>query len=77
MHMDDFERLLEIQLARLLDPVVEGPHPPRKRRKPPVALVHPRPDAGGLDELPPDIVVLDETDPLAVAVRVTAGTLAF
>jgi hypothetical protein len=30
--MDQFDRLLEIQLARLLDPIVEAPAPPRRRQ---------------------------------------------
>ena len=32
MQMDDFERFLQVSLARLLDPIVEGPVPPRRRR---------------------------------------------
>ena len=31
MHMDGFDRLLEVELARVLDPVVKTPAPPRSR----------------------------------------------
>jgi hypothetical protein len=30
-HMDGFETLLEIELARVLDPIVRTPAPPRSR----------------------------------------------
>ncbi len=31
MHMDDFDRFLDVELARVLDPVVLTPAPPRSR----------------------------------------------
>jgi len=31
MHMDDFDRFLDVELARVLDPVVRTPAPPRSR----------------------------------------------
>ena len=31
MHMDDFDTLLEIELARVLDPIVRTPAPRRSR----------------------------------------------
>jgi hypothetical protein len=31
MHMDDFDRFLNVELARALDPVVRMPAPPRSR----------------------------------------------
>ena len=31
MHMDDFDRFLDIELARVLDPVVRNPAPRRSR----------------------------------------------
>jgi hypothetical protein len=33
MHMDDFDRLLELELARMLDPIVAAPAPRRRRRR--------------------------------------------
>jgi hypothetical protein len=32
MHMDDFDSFLDVELARVLDPVVITPAPPRSRR---------------------------------------------
>ena len=63
--MKNFDRLLEFQLARLLDPIVKESHPPRRRRKRPEALVRLRAVAGGFGELPSDIVSLAEPVPLA------------
>ena len=31
MHMDDFDKFLDVELARVLDPVVLTPAPPRSR----------------------------------------------
>jgi hypothetical protein len=31
MHMDDFDMFLDVELARVLDPVVRTPAPPRSR----------------------------------------------
>jgi hypothetical protein len=31
MHMDDFDKFLDVELARVLDPVVRTPAPPRSR----------------------------------------------
>ncbi len=45
MHMDDIDRLLEIELARLLDPIVDAPAPRRRRRRDKGVL---RAVAGGL-----------------------------
>jgi hypothetical protein len=56
--MDDFDRLLEAQLARLLDPVVVAPRPPRRRRGKRVQL-----------DLPAEVVA---TEPVPVAVVVLA-----
>ena len=33
MQMDHFDRYLETSLAHMLDPVVEGPAPPRRRSR--------------------------------------------
>jgi len=43
MRMDDFDRRLEIELAHLLDPIVDAPAP-RRRRQPTLRAL-----AGGLD----------------------------
>jgi hypothetical protein len=38
MHMDRFDRRLELELARWLDPIVDLPAPRRRRRRALVAL---------------------------------------
>ena len=50
MRMDHLDRLLELELARLLDPIVDAPFPRRRRRR----WAH------------PDLVVLVEPVPLAI-----------
>jgi hypothetical protein len=46
MRMDDFDRRLEIELANLLDPIVDAPAPRRRRQSTLRAI------AGGLDGQP-------------------------
>jgi hypothetical protein len=60
--MDHFDRRLEIDLARLLDPIVDAPVPRRRRRSGLKAL------QGGLSGLPADTVVLAEPVPAGVPV---------
>jgi len=57
MHMDDFDRLLERELARMLDPIVAALAPGRRRRR-------------GLSVLtvaPSPVAILVEPIPVAVA----------
>jgi hypothetical protein len=62
MHMDDFDRLLALELARMLDPVVEAPPPPRRRRRPvPLEAV-----TGGLATVPAEVAVVVEPIPIAL-----------
>ena len=74
--MDQFDRLLEIQLARLLDPIAEAPAPPRRRQ--------PR-KQGGLRALtgglamgrpgrPLDLLVVAEPIPVIAVVPTPVGT---
>ena len=56
MHMDDFDRQLELELARLLDPIVAAPAP--RRRRP------------GLVVLQPEMTVPVELVPAAVVAPV-------
>ena len=60
--MDTFDRRLEVELAHLLDPIVDAPVPRRRR---PGAL---RTLQGGLAGLPVDTVILAE--PVVVAAPV-------
>jgi hypothetical protein len=64
--VDDFDLRLELELAHLLDPVVDGPVP-RRRRQPTFRAV-----AGGLDEQPVDVTIVAESVPVAVAAPVAA-----
>jgi hypothetical protein len=63
--MDHFDRRLEIDLAHLLDPIVDAPPPRRRRQKGPRALT------SGMNGLPLEIVVVAEP----VLVVAPAGTL--
>jgi len=56
MHMDQLDRILELELARLLDPIVHAPVPPRRRRR------------GGLTVIVSDVAVLVEPVPVAVPI---------
>ena len=62
--MDDFERRLDIELAHLLDPIVDAPVP-RRRRQSSLRMVD-----GGLNASPPEIGAVHEP----VAVVVPLGT---
>jgi len=62
VRMDHFDRLLELELARLLDPVVDAPAPRRRRRRASTLKA----TAGGLTVLPSDMVLLAEPVPLAI-----------
>jgi len=63
MRMDDFDRRLEIELAHLLDPIVDAPAPRRRRQSVLRAI------AGGLDGQPlvELTVVVPEPIPAIVA----------
>jgi len=65
MRMDDFDQRLEIELAHLLDPIVDAPAP-RRRRQPILRAI-----AGGLVDGQPGVelmtLVVPETLPVAVA----------
>jgi len=63
--MDHFDRRLEIDLAHLLDPIVDAPAPRRRRQKGLRAL------AGGMSGLPLEMVIVAEP----VLVVAPAGTL--
>ncbi len=63
--MDNFDRRLEVELAHLLDPIVAGPVPRRRR---PGAL---RTLQGGLTSLPVETILIAEP----VAVAAPAATL--
>jgi len=69
IQMDHFDRLLEIGLARMLDPIVNGPTPPRRWRRTLTAL-HLVP--GGISALPADMAVIAE--PVPVAIPAQMGT---
>lgn len=56
MHMDQVDRILELELARLLDPIVRAPVPPRRRRR------------GGLTVVVSDIAVFVEPAPVVVPI---------
>ena len=56
MHMDPLDRLLELELARLLDPIVNAPVPRRRRRR------------GGLTVVASDLPVLVEPVPVVVPI---------
>jgi hypothetical protein len=64
--MDHFDRILEIELARLLDPIVNAPVPRRRPRR------------GGLTVFTSEISVLVEPVPVPVPVVVVSpiGTTA-
>jgi hypothetical protein len=63
LRMDQFDRLLELELARLLDPIVEAPAPRRRRRRAAGTL---KAVAGGLTDLPSDLLVVVEPVTLAI-----------
>ncbi len=65
MCMEHFDRLLELELARLLDPVVNAPAPRRRgpRRAGTLKAV-----AGGLTVLPSDMVPLAIVAPIGTPV---------
>jgi hypothetical protein len=67
--MDHFERLLELELARLLDPIVDAPAPRRRRRRSAGTL---KAVAGGLADLPSDVIVLVEPVTLAIVAPIGA-----
>jgi len=56
MYMDQLDRILELELARLLDPIVRVPAPPRRRRR------------GGLTVVVSDVAVLVEPVPVVVPI---------
>ena len=58
--MDHFDRILELELARLLDPIVKAPVPRRRRRR------------GGLTVISSDLSVLVEPVPVPVPIVVVA-----
>jgi len=63
--VDDFDLRLEIDLAHLLDPIVDGPVPRRRR------LSTLRAVAGGLvDEKPVEVTIVAESVPVAVVAPV-------
>ena len=55
-HMDQLDRILELELARLLDPIVGAAVPPRRRRR------------GGLKVVVSDVVGLVEPVPVVVPI---------
>ena len=59
--MDHFDRILELELARLLDPIVNAPVPRRRRRR------------GGLTIISSDLSVLVE--PASVPIPVVAPVI--
>lgn len=63
--MDDFERLLDLELQRLLDPIVATPAPRRRRRggENPLTAI-----AGGLSGVAGEVPVLAEPAPVTVVV---------
>jgi hypothetical protein len=69
LRMDHFDRLLELELARLLDPIVEAPASRRRRRRGPGTL---KAVAGGLTDLTSDMIVLVE--PVTLAIVAPIGT---
>jgi hypothetical protein len=60
--MDHLDRLLELELAHWLDPIVKAPAPRRRRR----GAATLRAVDGGLTGLPSDTVVLAKAVPLAI-----------
>ena len=69
IRMDHFDRHLELELAGLLDPIVEAPAPRRRRRLGAGAL---KAVTGGMTVVPSDMAVLVEQVPLAIVAP--AGT---
>ena len=69
--MDDFDRRLEIELAHLLDPIVDAPVPRRRRQATLRAL------AGGLDVVTQPVVQVSVVvhEPVPVAVGPAGTTL--
>jgi hypothetical protein len=63
--MDDFDRRLEIELAQMLDPIVDAPVPVRRRQSQLRAL-----DGGGLDGQPIDVNMRVVSEPVHIAARV-------
>ena len=64
MRMDDFERLLDLELHRMLDPIVATPAP-RRRRSGGSAL---RAIAGGLSNVAAEVPVFAEPAPVTIVV---------
>jgi hypothetical protein len=62
--MDHFDRRLEIDLAHLLDPIVDAPVPRRHRQRGLRALT------GGLSGLPLEMAIVAEPVPVVVAASV-------
>ena len=69
--MDDFEHRLEIELAHMLDPIVDAPAPRRRRQSSLRAL------AGGLDRQSDPAAVLTGVvpEPIPVAVAPVGTSL--
>ncbi len=65
--MDDFDRRLEIELAQMLDPIVDAPAPGRRRQSPLRAL-----EGGGLGGSPIEVNV--KVVPEVVPVVAPVGT---
>lgn len=63
--MDDFERHLDLELQRLLDPIVAIPAPRRRRSAGGNPL---RAIAGGLSSVASEVPVLSEPAPVTVPV---------
>lgn len=60
--MDHFDRILERELARLLDPIVNAPVPRERRRR------------GGLTVITSEMPILVEAVPVPIAVVAPFGT---
>jgi hypothetical protein len=67
MRMDHFDRLLELDLAHWLDPIVDAPAPRRRRPRGAGTL---KAKAGGLIVAPSDMVLLAEPVTLAIVVPI-------
>ncbi len=81
MHMDDFDRLLKTDLARLLDPIVGAVAPPRRRERSAsgplsasTTLPVLRAVTGGLTGIGSEVSVLAEPVVVPVAVSTSTGT---
>lgn len=76
MHMDDFDRFLDVELARVLDPVVRTPAPRRSRHWRDGHRGRLRALDGGANDAPRSMVLPPEVFPVAVpaAVGVPSST---